>query len=565
MDLNKCDDDLMADRLAPGSHVAHYRVVSRLGEGGMGAVYLADDTRLGRRVALKVLPADVAADPERMQRFEQEAKLASALTHPNVAYIYEIGEDDGLHFLAMEYVEGEPLSVRLSRGPLNFSELLSVGIQVADALDHAHSKSIVHRDIKPSNLMLTPRGHLKVLDFGLAKLETSNHRAGIHVQETQVMTSVGVVMGTVAYMSPEQALGRDVDHRTDLFSLGVVLYEMATARLPFPGSTPSETMARILGSQPDAIARFNYDLPEALDRVVRKCLEKDRERRYQSARELLVDLKNLERDSSSRQAPAGVASSERRKLGVVLVDDEELARALLHEYLGSSADIEILAECANGFEAVKAITEKKPDLVFLDVQMPKLDGFEVLELIGQDVAVIFVTAYDQYAMRAFDEHAVDYLLKPFSLERFQKALERARQRLGEKGGVPAPTAKPVAADLARAARPPQEFLQRIVVKDGGRVHIIPVDRLDYAESQDDYVALHSQGKSYLKEQTISSLEAALDPERFVRIHRSVIVNLERVAKIEPYAKDSRVAVLSDGSQLPVSRAGYDRLRSLLGD
>jgi len=239
---------------------------------------------------------------------------------------------------------------------------------------------------------------------------------------------------------------------------------------------------------------------------------------------------------------------------VVIVDDEELARALLREYLGSCPDIDIVAECANGFEAVKAIGEKKPDLVFLD-------GFEVLELIGQDVAVVFATAYDEYAMRAFDKYAVDYLLKPFSLERFQKALERARLRRGE-----SPRAEPpVVGELARAARPPQEFLERIVVKDGARVHIIPVDRLDYAEAEDDYVSLHSQGKSYLKEQTISSLEAALDPQRFVRIHRSVIVNLERVAKIEPYAKDSRVAVLSDGSQLPVSRAGYERLRSLLGD
>jgi len=405
--------------------------------------------------------------------------------------------------------------------------------------------------------MLTPRGYIKVLDFGLAKLETPKNR-----EETQVMTSDGVVMGTVAYMSPEQALGRDVDHRTDLFSLGVVLYEMATGRLPFPGATTSETIARILNAQPDAIARFNYDVPEGLDRVVRKCLEKDRERRYQWARELLVDLKNLERDA----AGAGVAAAAtRRQMTAMIVDDEELARALLREYLGSSADVEILAECANGFEAVKAIAEQKPDLVFLDVQMPKLNGFEVLELIGQEVAVIFVTAYDQYAMRAFDEHAVDYLLKPFSLERFQKALERARQRLGEKGSTQTPVANAAPSDLARAARPPQEFLQRIVVKDGARVHIIPVDRLDYAESQDDYVALHSQGKSYLKEQTISSLEAALDPERFVRIHRTVIVNLERVAKIEPYAKDSRIAVLSDGSQLPVSRTGYERLRALLGD
>lgn len=555
--MNTCNDEAMADPLTAGSNIAHYRVISRLGEGGMGAVYLADDTRLGRRVALKVLPANVAADPERMHRFVQEAKLASALTHPNVAYIYEIGDDAGLRFLAMEYVEGEALSARLARGPLALSELLSVAIQVADALDDAHSKGIIHRDIKPSNLMLTPRGYVKVLDFGLAKLQKVENR-----DETQVMTSAGVVMGTVAYMSPEQALGRDMDHRTDLFSLGVVLYEMATARLPFPGATPSETMARILNAQPEAMARFNYELPEALDRVVRKCLEKDRERRYQSARELQVDLKSLERDTAGG---AGAAITTRRNLTAVIVDDEELARALLREYLTSNPDIEIVAECANGFEAVKAITEKKPDLVFLDVQMPKLNGFEVLELMGQEVAVIFVTAYDQYAMRAFDEHAVDYLLKPFSLERFQKALDRARQRVGAKGSPREHAAQAVPAELARAARAPQEYLQRIVVKDGARVHIIPIERLDYAESQDDYVSLHSQGKSYLKEQTISSLEAALDPQRFVRIHRSIIVNLERVAKIEPYAKDSRVAVLSDGTQLAVSRAGYERLRGLLGD
>lgn len=552
----------VTEPLVPGANVAHYSVVSRLGEGGMGAVYLAEDTRLARRVALKILPADLARDPERMHRFIQEARLASALSHPNVAYIYEIGDDAGLRFLAMEYVEGEPLSARLGRGPVALAELLSIAAQVADALDAAHSKGIVHRDIKPSNLMLTSRGHLKVLDFGLAKLEAPKDG-----DETQLMTDAGVVMGTVAYMSPEQALGREVDHRTDLFSLGVVLYEMAASRLPFAGATPSETMARILGSQPEAIARFNYEVPEALDRIVRKCLEKDRERRYQSARDLLVDLRNLERD---RAGDSPVPATPHR-LTAAIVDDEELARALLREYLASNPDIEIVAECSNGFEAVKAIAENKPDLVFLDVQMPKLDGFEVLELIGERAAVIFVTAFDEYAMRAFDQHAVDYLLKPFSLERFQKALDRARQRLGEKagaGGMPPPkeaAAKIAAADLARAARPPQQFLQRIVVKDGPRVHIIPVDRLDYAEAQDDYVSLHSQGKAYLKEQTISSLEAALDPARFVRIHRSVIVNVERIAKIEPYAKDSRIAVLSDGAQLPVSRAGYERLRSLLGD
>jgi two-component system LytT family response regulator len=490
-----------------------------------------------------------------MHRFVQEARLASALTHPNVAYIHEIGQDGDLRFLAMEYVEGVPLTNLIREGPMKVSDILPIGIQVADALDDAHQKGIVHRDIKPANLMLTPRGHVKVLDFGLAKRENSKRNS----EDTQLLTSAGMILGTVEYMSPEQVLGRDVDHRSDIFSLGVVLYEMATGRLPFSGANSTETMARILQAQPDGMARFNYEVPEELERTVRKCLEKDRERRYQSARELMVDLKNLERDSGSQKAATadGPMKDARRKISAVIVDDEELARSLLREYVESSAGIDVVAECSNGFEAVKAISERKPDLVFLDVQMPKLDGFEVLQLIGSDVAVIFVTAFDQYAMKAFDAHAVDYLLKPFSQERFEKALERARQRLGEK--------LPSAMELAAAARPPQQYLQRIVVKDGTRVHIIPVDRLDYAEAQDDYVELHSQGKNYLKQQTISSLESTLDPERFVRIHRSTIVNLERVAKIEPYAKDSRVAVLSDGTQLPVSRAGYDRLKALLGE
>jgi len=244
-----------------------------------------------------------------------------------------------------------------------------------------------------------------------------------------------------------------------------------------------------------------------------------------------------------------------KRIGAIIVDDEELARGLIREMLAKHPDIDVLAECANGFEAVKAAADHKPALLFLDVQMPKLDGFEVLELIGADAAVIFVTAYDTYAMRAFDVHAVDYLLKPFSEERFEAALERARQRIGQK--MPDP------AELAASARPPSQYLERIVIKDGTRVHIIPAAKLDYVEAQDDYVSLHSGGKTYLKLQTISSLEAALDPSRFIRIHRSYIVNLERVVKMEPYTKESRVAVLADGKQLPVSRAGYARLSELL--
>ena len=240
------------------------------------------------------------------------------------------------------------------------------------------------------------------------------------------------------------------------------------------------------------------------------------------------------------------------------MDDEQLARGYLRELLAAHPDIVVAAECANGFEAVKAIADTSPDLLFLDVQMPKLDGFEVLELIepSQAPVVVFVTAYDQYAMRAFDAHAVDYLLKPFSPQRFERALERARARLGERRTLP---------EIAPGARPAGVYAQRIVVKDGTRVHIIPVARLEYVAAQDDYVALHSEGKSYLKQQPIAAVEALLDPACFVRIHRSAIVNLERVARIEPYGKESRIAILTDGTRLPVSRSGYARLLEAMED
>jgi two-component system LytT family response regulator len=250
-----------------------------------------------------------------------------------------------------------------------------------------------------------------------------------------------------------------------------------------------------------------------------------------------------------------MSGATEKKTRAIIVDDEELARQMLREFLAGHHEIEIAAECANGFEAVKAVTELKPDLVFLDIQMPKLDGFEVLELIGTDRAVVFVTAYDEYAIRAFDIHAVDYLLKPFSAERFETALQRAQQRLGGK--------LPAAVELATSARPPAQPLERIVVRDGTRVFIIPVAKLDYAEAQDDYVALATEGKKHLKQQTISSLESSLDPTRFLRIHRSYIVNLEKVTKVEPYSKDNHMVVLNNGTQLPVSRSGYARLREFL--
>ncbi len=252
-----------------------------------------------------------------------------------------------------------------------------------------------------------------------------------------------------------------------------------------------------------------------------------------------------------------MSKSETKKIRTIVVDDEELARRVLRELLSGHEEVEVVAECRNGLEAVKAVAELKPDLLFLDVQMPKLTGFDVLELVGTEVPVIFVTAYDEYAMKAFEVHAVDYLLKPVGKERLGAALQRVIKRRNEK--TPAPT------ELTAAARPAGQFAERLVVKDGTRVTIIPIAKLDYAEAQDDYVALATEGQKHLKQQTIASLEAALDPKLFVRIHRSYVVNIERVSRIEPYGKDSRIAVLSNGAKLPVSRAGYSRLQALLDE
>jgi serine/threonine-protein kinase len=282
-----------------GKSISHYKILSKLGEGGMGEVYLAEDQKLDRVVALKILPSEVASDPDRMRRFVQEAKAASALDHPNVAHIYEIGDTDNQSFIAMQYIEGQTLQNKVKERPLESQEIIDIATQAADALDAAASKGIVHRDIKTANIMITARGQVKILDFGLAKIDTAQENPETSRMETAPGTTPGIVLGTFQYMSPEQALGKSVDHRSDIYSLGVVLYQLATSKLPFSGNSPSEILNRILNSQPDAIARLNYNIDTELERIIRKCMEKDPERRYQTARELLIDLKNLKRDSES--------------------------------------------------------------------------------------------------------------------------------------------------------------------------------------------------------------------------------------------------------------------------
>lgn len=242
---------------------------------------------------------------------------------------------------------------------------------------------------------------------------------------------------------------------------------------------------------------------------------------------------------------------------IIIVDDEALARGVVREYLGEHADVEIVGECANGFEAVKAIAELSPDLVFLDIQMPKLDGFEVAELAGGKTRFIFATAFDQYAVKAFEFHALDYLLKPFSQQRFDQALAHARANLGNPGSAAAVDA------MVRDAAGRNKPIGRVLIRDGAKVHVIASEKIDYVEAQGDYLRFYSEGKSYLKNQSMAELEGQLEPERFMRIHRSYIVNIECVSRIEQATKDSHVAILKDGSRLPISRSGYQKIRSAI--
>ena len=530
-----------------GTTIARYKILEVLGRGGMGVVYRAKDQTLGREVALKVLPPELVHDELLRKRLLNEARALAALEHPGVAVVHEADERDGVAFIAMELVRGRPLNELIDAKELTTRRALELAHEIADTLQAVHARGLLHRDVKPSNVLVTPQGRARLIDFGLAK----GVRAGATMDMD--MTTPGMVVGTACCLSPEQIRDKPLDPRSDIFGFGVLLMELASGVSPFKRKTFHETLRAVLFDPTPRMAELPEGAPATaeLQRIVDRCLAKEPANRYPDMNAVATDLKALLQWLPSPGAAATRSAGSRMR--IVVVDDDPTIRAALQGLLENYDDVEVIGECADGFEAVKAVSEKRPDLLLLDVQMPRLGGFEVLELVDRDVGIIFVTARDDFAIKAMETHAIDYLVKPVEPARLRRALDNARERLVRHQPV-----------LFRELAPAVErggYLDRVLARHGSRVVVVPVDRIDYvaAQGEGERVRLRCGSDEYLKDQTLDDLAARLDPTKFVRVHRSYLIHAARLTHLEPAKDGTTVAVLDDGERLPVDAEGYQRL------
>jgi DNA-binding LytR/AlgR family response regulator len=567
------------------THVAQllagsFELDTEIGRGGMGVVYRARDLRLKRTVAIKVLPPELAFRADIRTRFQREAEIAARLSHRNIVPIYAVDERDGIVFFVMEYVEGDNLATRVGRGPaVPIALALHIMHDVAAALGYAHAHDVIHRDIKPDNILLPSTGSdIKVTDFGIA-------RAALEATGPEIrITGPGVAIGTPAYMSPEQCAGdTEIDGRSDLYSLGVVAYHMLTGSPPFKSRSSVALLAKHVSERPVAIDRVRRNIPGYLSGVVMRLLEKDPDQRFETAAELIAALEDTggtggtggtgREDTRSSIKPArATPDRERRKSQrtaghlrrVLIADDEPLARERVRMMLARQAGYEIVAECRDGPDTVEAIVRCAPDIVFLDIKMPGLDGFDVLAALEENrlpPAIVFVTAFNAFATQAFDVSAVDYLLKPFDAERFQQALTRAEARLAN---APASSGlDPSLRAFLEALRAAHAYPDRFLVRAAKHLYFVRAADIEWVDAAGNYVRLHAGGRPHFVRDTMKDFAEKLHPDRFVRVHRSIIVNIDHIQRLEPCGHGEYVITLRNGARVTSSRAYSERLHALL--